>query len=218
MHLLGRDTRCSPRSCTGERSYHLHQIEALTSNTYCWVLRCGAAGDFVRLSDEERKGNSCLARRRDTNHLGGHHPNHSPIHNGTVDAKCHPGEGGKGHFPRAWSMFCASIRCFLYGVSQCPLAPNVSEVLPGWHTESVSLILELSGDDGTSSDAAQEQWCPSASPSPCSASHGRAFPISYLPSCRCSYAELSRTWLPLKRGRSRERGKKRKKSPHPEPN
>lgn len=104
-------------SCTGERSYHLHQIEALTSNTYCWVLRCGAAGDFVRLSDEERKGNSCLARHRDTNHLGGHHPNHSPIHNGTVDAKCHPGEGGKGHFLRAWSVFCASDTFFMGSVS-----------------------------------------------------------------------------------------------------
>lgn len=62
-----------------------------------------------------------------------------------------------------------------------------------------------------SSDAAQEQCCSSSSPSPCSASHRRAVPISYPLSCRCSCAVLSKTRLPLNRGKSRGRGKKREK-------
>lgn len=47
-----------------------------------------------------------------------------------------------------------------------------------------------------SSDATQEQHCPSACPSLSSASHRRALLISCRALCQPSHAVLSRTWLP----------------------
>lgn len=66
----------------------------------------------------------------------------APTHDGTMHANCHPGEGDKGCFLRAWSKFCASVRYFLYGVS-VPFPQRSLRCSQGGALKEVSLMLRL---------------------------------------------------------------------------
>lgn len=67
----------------------------------------------------------------------------TPSHDGDTDGNCHPGEGDKRCFLRAWSHILR-LRESLSLWGQCSPAPNGSDLAPGWHTEGkVSLPLGL---------------------------------------------------------------------------
>lgn len=105
-------------------SKELHQRKILS-----FTLRCGTGWGGGICKTEKRKGNSCLARPGDTNPLGGHHPNHSPL----------PpwGRWQRRKISSGLGPCSVPLRYFLYGVSVplpqgCPLgAPRVAEMLKG---------------------------------------------------------------------------------------
>lgn len=84
----------------------------------------------------------------------------TPSHDGDTDINCHPGEGDKGCFLRAWShVLCPCETLSLWG--QCPPASNSSDLAMGqWTDRNVSLPLGLWWEPLSVCFAHEGSWWP----------------------------------------------------------